>query len=103
MPALEAWEKVIITGSNGNRFLSSSHGPNYAGTDHHPLKCQHCHRGKEDRTFANKDEAHTGLIADPSAPGEVACKDCHTSSAATSAVRRRSCNPNGVGSVTSSR
>lgn len=31
-------------------------------------------------------EAHTGLITDPSAPGEVACKDCHTNFAAVTSA-----------------
>ncbi len=26
---LEDWEKVIITGANGDQFLASPHGPNY--------------------------------------------------------------------------
>ncbi len=37
-----------------------------------------CHGGKPDRTFATMEQAHEGLIADPSAAGESACATCHT-------------------------
>ena len=58
VPALEAWEKVIITGSNGTNFLNSVHGPDYEGDDrpwpsNHPdMTCQLCHGGGADYTFA---------------------------------------------------
>jgi thiosulfate/3-mercaptopyruvate sulfurtransferase len=74
---LEAWEKVIITGANGDHFLAGPHGPKYAGGDRHPLTCQNCHGGAQDRSFASMDEAHAGMITDPSAIGEVACLQCH--------------------------
>jgi len=74
---LEAWQKVIITGANGDQFLNSEHGPNYPGTDRHPLTCQSCHGGARDYAFDTMDEAHAGLIDDPSAVGQVACLNCH--------------------------
>ncbi len=52
-------------------------GRTIAGDDHHPLTCQNCHGGAQDFSFANMDEAHAGLIADPSAAGQVACLECH--------------------------
>ena len=58
MPALEAWENVIITGSNCDAFLNSVHGQ---------MSCQTCHGGAADYTFNTKDEAHEGMIHDPSA------------------------------------
>jgi len=78
VPALEAWEKVIITGSNGTRFLTGVHGPDYAGDAiPHALKCQYCHLGGADYTFADADEAHAGMIRDPSAFGQSGCVQCH--------------------------
>jgi thiosulfate/3-mercaptopyruvate sulfurtransferase len=41
------------------------------------MECQHCHAGKADFTFNTMDEAHEGLIHDPSVPGESACTECH--------------------------
>ncbi len=74
MPELEAWEKVIITGSNGNQFLSSVHGQ---------IACQDCHGGAADSTFTTMAEAHVGLTSDPSATG--ACDGCHATEAAANA------------------
>lgn len=87
LPELEAWQKVLITGSNGTEFLNSVHGPNYTGHDtRHPLTCQHCHGGAADGTFDTMAEAHGGtFVADPSAPGEPACKACHADEDWTSA------------------
>lgn len=87
MPELEAWEKVIITGSNGNRFLTSAHGPDFEGDNGtpHVLSCQHCHGGAADFTFATMEEAHDGMFADPSAPGQSGCTACHDESFARSA------------------
>jgi len=78
---------VIITGNNGNLFLNSAHGPNFAGDNGSPhvLSCQHCHAGQADNTFNTMAEAHTGLIADPSAPGQNGCLACHDASEARSA------------------
>jgi len=79
VPELEAWEKVIITGSNGTRFLTSAHGPDFEGNNGtpHVLSCQHCHGGAPDFTFNTMAEAHDGMYADPSAPGQSGCTDCH--------------------------
>ncbi len=86
MPPLEAWQKVIITGTNGNSFLASAHGPNYEGDAvPHTLTCQHCHAGPDDRTFANMEEAHTDMIADPSSYGDSGCVRCHGADFAESA------------------
>ena len=77
MPELEAWQKVIITGNNGNTFLASVHGPNYSGDLHHALSCQHCHGGQADGTFTTMDEAHAGMVSDPSEFGTSGCVACH--------------------------
>ena len=87
MPELEAWQKVIITGTNGTRFLESVHGPDYDGTLHHPLSCQHCHGGQSDGTFTSMDEAHAGLITDPSAFGDSGCTVCHDGSDSVGQLR----------------
>ena len=68
MPELEAWEKVIITGANGDAFLGSVHGR---------FDCQYCHGGQPDHTFDNMRDAHVGLVPDPSAAGK--CDVCHKS------------------------
>ena len=36
-----------------------------------------CHNGPADDTFANMEEAHTGIVRDPSTAGEVGCANCH--------------------------
>lgn len=82
---LASWEKVIIAGPSGDQFLTGVHGPKYAGSDRHPLTCQNCHGGAADYSFANMGEAHAGLIADPSAPGQAACLVCHLQEDWTSA------------------
>jgi len=41
------------------------------------MECQFCHAGQPDFTFATMDEAHVGLIHDPSVPGTSACTACH--------------------------
>jgi hypothetical protein len=45
------------------------------------MACQTCHLGMEDNTFETREEAHTGMVADPSAfnaEGEItACQECH--------------------------
>ena len=74
MAPLEPWEKVLISGSGGSRFLSSVHGQ---------LGCRTCHGGKygDDLT---KEEAHSGLTADPSANPEQNCGgSCHGSIVST--------------------
>lgn len=88
MPELEAWEKVIITGNNGDNFLQSVHGPQYEGDANptpHVLTCQHCHGGAPDNTFSTMEEAHAGMYADPSAPGQSGCTACHDESFTRSA------------------
>ncbi len=63
---------MIITGSNGDRFLDSSHGK---------MSCQTCHGGAADFTFESMDQAHLGMVQDPSAfdaQGAIpACQGCH--------------------------
>lgn len=68
MPELEAWEKVLIAGSYGQQFLDDTHGQ---------ISCQGCHGGASDETFATKEEAHSGMVGDPSTSG--ACDTCHSS------------------------
>ncbi len=64
------WEKVAITGNDGEAFLSSVHGA---------IDCIDCHGGTTDTT---KELAHVGLIPDPSANPEEACGSCHASQVA---------------------
>jgi thiosulfate/3-mercaptopyruvate sulfurtransferase len=64
------------------------HGPNYEGDQNptpHVLSCQHCHAGAADYTFETMDEAHAGMFADPSAPGQSGCTACHAEDFARSA------------------
>ena len=63
-----------MTGSKLNEFLNSVHG---SGT------CQSCHMGAADRSFETMEEAHVGLVRDPSAVG--ACDGCHSGIAAATA------------------
>lgn len=62
MAPLEPWEKVLVDGVN---FLQ---------TDHGKLSCIECHDGVN---VAQKDAAHEGLIASPSAQPEKFCGECH--------------------------
>lgn len=87
MPELEAWESVIITGTNGDMFLNSVHGPDYTGELHHPLSCQHCHGGQPDGSFATMEEAHAGMIPTPSEFGDSGCIACHDGSDEVGVVR----------------
>ncbi len=58
--------------------MASVHGPDYQGnTIEHALTCQMCHNGPADNTFADMTEAHTGIVRDPSAAGDVGCAQCH--------------------------
>ena len=69
MAPLEPWEKVLIN----EDFLSSTHGSQ---------SCESCHGGNQ---AALKEDAHTGMIADPS--GEPAkCNACHQDVADQSAM-----------------
>ncbi|HOX24857.1 MAG TPA: hypothetical protein PLL30_03715 [Candidatus Krumholzibacteria bacterium] len=88
LPPLEPWEKVLIAGANGAAFLASVHGPFYDGDANpapHVLTCQHCHAGRADDTFLTMAEAHEGMIADPSVPGQSGCTGCHATDFAASA------------------
>ncbi|MCA1788616.1 MAG: hypothetical protein LC667_01830 [Thioalkalivibrio sp.] len=87
MPELEAWQSVIITGTNGDMFLSSAHGPDYSGDLHHPLSCQHCHGGQPNGSFSTMEEAHVGVIPNPSEFGNSGCLACHDGSDALGVVR----------------
>ena len=87
MPELEAWQSVIITGRNGDLFLNSVHGTRYRGELHHTLSCQHCHGGQPDGTFTTMEEAHVGVIVDPSATGDSGCTACHDGSDAVGVLR----------------
>lgn len=49
------------------------------------LTCQHCHGGAPDNTFDTMEEAHDGMYADPSAPGQSGCTACHDESFTRSA------------------
>ena len=62
MAPLEPWEKVLV---DGEAFLQ---------TDHGKLTCIECHAGEN---TAEKDSAHNGLIASPSAQPEEFCGECH--------------------------
>ncbi|MBD3235144.1 MAG: hypothetical protein GF330_00380 [Candidatus Eisenbacteria bacterium] len=67
MPPLEAWEKVLISGDEGDAFFASSHGA---------LDCMDCHGGAEG---GSKEAAHEGLIRDPSENPRESCggEGCH--------------------------
>lgn len=41
------------------------------------MTCQLCHGGGADYTFANMEEAHAGMVRDPSAFGANGCAECH--------------------------
>ncbi len=62
MAPLEPWEKALI---DGEAFSSSVHGK---------IACQDCHQGEQS---ADKETAHTDLIAYPSDNPEAACGECH--------------------------
>ena len=84
MAELEAWQKVFIDldNDNGKAFLASAHGPGYTGQAiPHALTCQSCHAGAADNAFETMEEAHEGMIHDPSRPGEIGCNvsGCHGS------------------------
>jgi hypothetical protein len=59
---LEPWEKAII---DGELFPETVHGQ---------IPCQDCHSGVQS---ADKEEAHTGLVARPSDDPETFCGECH--------------------------
>ncbi len=63
MPPLEAWEKVFISDEE------------FASSPHNEPNCIACHAGVGG--VDNKEEAHAGLIRDPSASPEKVCGTCH--------------------------
>lgn len=62
MAPLEPWEKVLV---NGEKFPQSVHGQ---------IACVDCHGGSQS---PDKDTAHIGLIARPSADPAASCGKCH--------------------------
>ena len=62
MAPLEPWEKVLVDGEK------------FSQTDHGKLTCTECHAGEN---VADKEAAHVGLIASPSAQPEEFCGECH--------------------------
>ncbi len=64
---MEGWVKVFIGGADGEDFLASLHAER---------GCIGCHGGEEG--ILSKDEAHTGMRADPSEGFNNTCTDyCH--------------------------
>ena len=57
---------MLISGTNGQQFLESVHGQ---------LGCVSCHGGMDEAN--TMDEAHQGVIKDPSADPEKYCSGCH--------------------------
>lgn len=66
MAPLEPWEKVLVSAE----FMASSHGK---------IACVDCHGGSQ--TGAGKEQAHTGLVEDPSTSKAAACATCHAEQA----------------------
>jgi hypothetical protein len=66
---LEPWEKVLI-----------GDPATYQATVHGQLACQDCHQGAQSD---DKEVAHDGLVADPSADPVAACGECHPDIAET--------------------
>jgi hypothetical protein len=67
LPEMEAWAKVYVGGSNGEKFLKTAHGK---------LACVSCHGGKE--PARDKHDAHgNGFVASPSHDAEKYCGGCH--------------------------
>lgn len=62
MAPLEPWEKVLV---DADAYLATVHGQ---------IPCTDCHGGQQ---AAEKDIAHTGLIAEPSAIAQETCGGCH--------------------------
>lgn len=62
MPPLEAWERVLVD-------------PDKATTGVHAfIPCTQCHGGQN---VEDADEAHEGMVADPSDAPDSACGECH--------------------------
>ncbi|MFA6234041.1 MAG: hypothetical protein WC824_07605 [Bacteroidota bacterium] len=69
LPEMEAWAKVYVGGSNGEKFLNTAHGK---------LACVSCHGGKEPAN--NKLEAHgKDFVVSPSKDADKYCGNCHPS------------------------
>ncbi|GAB4343903.1 MAG: hypothetical protein Kow0037_32300 [Calditrichia bacterium] len=64
---MEKWRKVYIGGTDGETFLNSVHGQ---------LGCVSCHGGKE--PAGTPEEAHEGMLKDPSSQPDKYCAGCHT-------------------------
>jgi hypothetical protein len=64
---LEPWEKVLVE----DDFVDDVHGQ---------VICTVCHEGQQS---PDKDEAHAGLISDPSALPNQGCQMCHSTQAET--------------------
>lgn len=62
MAPLEPWEKVLV---DGERYPDTVHGQ---------IACTDCHNGVQSD---DKEEAHTGLVANPSTDPEGQCAECH--------------------------
>ncbi|MCB0118440.1 MAG: hypothetical protein KDD72_05390 [Anaerolineales bacterium] len=62
MAPLEPWEKVLVD----NEAFSE--------TDHGKLTCIQCHGGTN---VADKEQAHTDMVLDPSSKPDVYCAECH--------------------------
>lgn len=63
MPPLEAWEQVLV---NVEAISTGVHAY---------IPCTQCHGGND---VASMEEAHEGLISDPSESPRNVCGDCHT-------------------------
>lgn len=67
MAPLEPWEKAIVDAEK------------FAATDHGKKSCTDCHGGVQS---SDKNMAHEGLIASPSANPQIVCGECHEKEAA---------------------
>lgn len=69
LPEMEAWLKVYVGGSHGEKFFNSAHGK---------LACRSCHGGVE--PAQDKYAAHTGdFTGRPSLEADKYCGSCHPS------------------------
>lgn len=62
---MEVWEKVLMSGTGLDLYLESAHA----------FECVVCHGGHEG--IHSKDNAHEGMIADPSFGENNSCARCH--------------------------
>ena len=70
VPPLEAWEKVLISAD----ALQDLWGTGEAYSVHGRLSCVECHGG---RNADEKEDAHQGLMPDPSDIENSICAECH--------------------------